>query len=181
MHDIKFPFHSTAITGRQYNRPPSADIHFPNPSDLINFTKGENTLNIRIPQIPIKERFEELKEGGKSCRGISIVNYLNFFIESLPVSFTLLRNLPVNNAFSNTQTQASNCPSIENMLETSAQNVSPTVTSDVIIGQVGATRRGWNSPSLQINPIGLNFTFETTQKNISDYHYHCAYWSFSDP
>ena len=99
-------------------------------------------------------------------------NILIFFIENLPVSFTLLRNLPVNNAFSNIQTQASNCPSTENMLETSAQNVSPTVTSDVIIGQVGATRRDWNSLSLQTNPIGLNFTFETTQSNISDYSYH---------
>ena len=70
-HDTKFPFHSTAITGRQYNRSPSADIHFPNPSDLINFTKSDNTSSIRIPQIPIREKFEELKEGGKSCRGIS--------------------------------------------------------------------------------------------------------------
>ena len=67
------------------------------------------------------------------------------------------------------------------MLETNAQHMSPTVTSDVIIGQVGATRRGWNSLTSQTNPIGLNFTFEMTQKNTSDYHYQCAYWSFSDP
>jgi hypothetical protein len=55
--------------------------------------------------------------------------------------------------------------------------MSPTVTSDVITAQVGATRM----ISLQTNPIKLNFTFEMIQNNTSDYYYQCAYWSFSDP
>ena len=80
-HDYKFPFHSTAITGRQYNRPPSADIHFPNPSDLINFTKSDNNIsNIRIPHIPIRERFKESKEGGKSCSWGNINRKFNVLI-----------------------------------------------------------------------------------------------------
>jgi hypothetical protein len=117
-----------------------------------------------------------LEEGGKPCRGISkdkVIATIIFLIESLPVSFTLLRNFPVSNAFSSTPTQAGNSCS---MPETNAQYVSPTVTSDVIITQVGATRM----TSLQTNPISLNFAFETTQNNTSDDYYQCAYWNFSD-
>lgn len=65
-HDTEFLFHSSAITGRQYNRPPSADVHFPDPLDLINYTKNDNASRIRIPLTLIQERFEELpKQDGK--------------------------------------------------------------------------------------------------------------------
>ena len=56
----------TAITGRQYDKPPSDDIQFPHPFDLINYTMSVNISKIRIPLIPVRERFEVLKEGGKT-------------------------------------------------------------------------------------------------------------------
>ena len=113
-----------------------------------------------------------------------------FVTESLPVSFVLLHNLPVSDAFSNTRapTQASNSCSTEShghsMPKHNAHpNTMPSVTSDVITAQIGAARLASNSLSLQANPISLNFTFEKTQNSTGthDYYYKCAYWKFSDP
>ena len=55
----------TAITGKLYNGPPSTDVYFPDPLDLMNYTKNDNTSRIRIPLTLIMEKFEQLKEGGK--------------------------------------------------------------------------------------------------------------------
>ena len=97
-----------------------------------------------------------------------------------------MHNLPVSNALSNTFIHATNSCSARNhghtMPEHNAQpNMMQSVSSDVITAQVGAKRISLNSPSLQMNPISLNFTFETIQNNNSDYYYLCAYWNFSDP
>ena len=113
-----------------------------------------------------------------------------FVTESLPVSFALLHNLPVSDAFSNTRapTQASNSCSTESHRQSMPElnmnpNVMPSVTSDVLTAQIGAARMALNSHSLLINAISLNFTFETTQNSTitSYYYYKCAYWNFSDP
>ena len=113
-----------------------------------------------------------------------------FVAESLPVSFALLHNLPVSDAFSNTRalTQASNSCSTESHRQSKPEhnmnpNVMPSVTSDVLTAQIGAARMPLNSHSSLTNAISLNFTFETTRNstNTSYYYYKCAYWNFSDP
>ena len=54
----------TAITGRQYKRPPQADVQFPDHLDLINYTMSDDTSKIILPLSLLQERFEELEEGG---------------------------------------------------------------------------------------------------------------------
>ena len=175
----------TAITGRQYSKLPLADVHFPNPPDLTNYTKSENTSKVRIPLSLIQERLKELTEGGKNIVLLTLLLLL-INIERLPVSFALLRNLLLSGTLANTFTQTTNtCNTGKHVHTTPDQDNDTmstlTVASDVITAQVGASRtEHTTSPSLQMNPIGLNFTIEINPSSTSGY-YQCVYWNFSDP
>ena len=54
----------TAITGKQYKRVPTADLVFPDASDVINNTTS-HISRVHIPQSLIKKHFEALMQGGK--------------------------------------------------------------------------------------------------------------------
>ena len=53
------------VVGEQYNEPPSNDLHFPIPADLVNYTNNTNTLTITIPSSLVEERLWEMGDNGK--------------------------------------------------------------------------------------------------------------------
>ena len=51
------------VVGEQYGEPPSIDLQFPLPDDLVNYTSSENTSTITIPSSLIEERLRETENG----------------------------------------------------------------------------------------------------------------------
>ena len=54
----------TVVSAEQYAEPPSADLHFPNKDDLVNYTKSKDMSEIIIPSTLVKEKLQE-GNGGK--------------------------------------------------------------------------------------------------------------------
>ena len=53
----------TVVSAEQYAEPPSADLHFPNKEDLVNYTRGKDMSEIVIPSTFVREKFEEENDG----------------------------------------------------------------------------------------------------------------------
>ena len=51
------------VSAEQYAGPPSADLHFPNKDDLVNYTKSKDMSEITIPSTLVREKLEEVNEG----------------------------------------------------------------------------------------------------------------------
>ena len=51
------------VSAEQYAEPPSADLHFPNKDDLVNYTKSKDMSEITIPSTLVREKLEEVNEG----------------------------------------------------------------------------------------------------------------------
>jgi C4-type Zn-finger protein len=51
------------VLGEQYREPPSIDLQFPLPDDLVNYTSSQNSTTITIPSSLIEERLREAENG----------------------------------------------------------------------------------------------------------------------
>lgn len=52
------------VVGEQYKEPPTTDLHFPLPTDLVNYTTSEDILTITIPPSLVQERLEAVGDNG---------------------------------------------------------------------------------------------------------------------
>ena len=53
------------VVGEKYREPPSANLQFPTPADLVNYTNSTNTSTITIPSSLVKERLREVGNDGE--------------------------------------------------------------------------------------------------------------------
>ena len=60
---LSYILYITVVSAEQYAEPPSADLHFPNKEDLINYTKSKDMSEIIIPSTLVREKLEEENDG----------------------------------------------------------------------------------------------------------------------
>ena len=59
------PHNFAVVVGKKYEEPPTTDLQFPLPADLINYTRSENISTITIPPSLVQERLKEAGDGGR--------------------------------------------------------------------------------------------------------------------
>ena len=52
------------VAGEQYREPPTIDLQFPLPDDLVNYTSSKNTSSITVPSSLVEQRLREAENGG---------------------------------------------------------------------------------------------------------------------
>ena len=94
--------------------------------------------------------------------------------ETIPVSFLLLRNLPMgfSTTIVSTQLKYNTC---------NGEQLRIQGATDVLSAQVGSrSPNNGASSSLEYSPVYLNFMFVTSVNTMLE-SYHCVYWNFSEP
>ena len=52
------------LVGEHYEEPPTTDLHFPLPIDLVNYTRSEDISTITVPLSLVQERLQEAGGSG---------------------------------------------------------------------------------------------------------------------